>query len=162
MNETWVVNASPIIALAKVDLLHLLKDLCREVLVPEAVVAEIVAGPFSDPARQALEHGWGVIVAPLSITSSLLEWGLGPGETAVLAVALERTSTAVLDDEAARACARAHRIGIIGTLGTIVRAKGKSLIPSAAEVLQSLRRAGLYLDDGLMHSVLKGIGETWQ
>ena len=67
VSETWVVNASPVIALAKADQLHLLHDLCKEVLVPEAVVAEILAGPPSDPARQALECGWGLPVAPRSI-----------------------------------------------------------------------------------------------
>ena len=54
MNDIWVVNASPLIALAKADRLHLLLDLCKELLVPQAVVAEILAGPPSDPARQAL------------------------------------------------------------------------------------------------------------
>ena len=55
MSDTWVVNASPVIALAKVDQLHLLHDLCEELLIPEAVVAEIRAGPPSDPARRAVE-----------------------------------------------------------------------------------------------------------
>ena len=54
MSDIWVVNASPVIALAKVGQLHLLHDLCKELLVPEAVVAEILAGPPSDPARRAV------------------------------------------------------------------------------------------------------------
>ncbi len=63
MSDVWVVNASPVIALAKAGHLRLLERSCRELLVPEAVVAEIIAGPPSDPARQALQGGWGQTVA---------------------------------------------------------------------------------------------------
>jgi predicted nucleic acid-binding protein len=163
VSDIWVVNASPIIALAKADRLHLLNDLCRELLVPEAVVAEVLAGPSSDPARQTLQRGWGLTVAPQSIAPGLLEWGLGAGETAVLAVALERRpATAVLDDAAARTCAKALGIEVIGTLGVVLRAKRKAIIPSAADVLKALRMAGLHLDDEVARSALRGIGETWE
>ena len=42
MSDVWVVNPSPVIVLAKAERLHLLSDSCREVLMPEAVVAEIL------------------------------------------------------------------------------------------------------------------------
>jgi predicted nucleic acid-binding protein len=162
VNDAWVVNASPIIALASVDRLHLLSDLSKEVLVPEAVVAEVLAGPPSDPARQTLLRGWGVRVAPCDIPSALLEWGLGAGETAVLAVALERgPATAVLDDAAARACARAFGMEVIGTLGVVLRAKRRAFIPSAGDVVHALRAAGLYLDDEVARLALEAVGETW-
>ncbi len=163
MSDTWVVNASPIIALAKVDRLHLLDDLCNELIVPEAVVAEILAGPPSDHARRAIEGGWATTAAANRITPDLLEWGLGTGETAVLAVAMElTTATVVLDDAAARTCAKALGIGMIGTLGVVLRAKRKAMISSAADVLKALRAAGLRLDDNVIRSALQGIGETWK
>ena len=163
MSDIWVVNASPVIALAKVGQLHLLHDLCKELLVPEAVVAEILAGPPSDPARRAVEGGWGPTVAANRIAPDLLEWGLGTGETAVLAVAMERRpATAVLDDAAARTCAKALGIQVIGTLGVVLRAKRKAIISSAADVLKALRVAGLRLDDNIIRSALEGIGETWE
>lgn len=161
MSDTWVVNASPIIALAKVGQLDLLRDLSKELLIPEAVVAEILAGPPSDLARLALEHGWGTTVGASHISSDLLEWGLGPGETAVLAVAIDRGSaTAILDDAAARTCAKALGIKVMGTLGVVLRAKRKGIIPSAGNVLKSLQVAGLRLDNAMVRSVLEGIGET--
>ena len=49
MSEIWVVNASPIIALAKVEQLQLLTQLANEILIPEAVIREVLAGPESDP-----------------------------------------------------------------------------------------------------------------
>lgn len=163
MSDIWVVNASPVIALAKVGRLQLLHDLCRELLVPEAVVAEILAGPPSDPARVAVQHGWGTTVAVDRIAPDLLEWGLGTGETAVLAVAMERKpATAVLDDAAARTCAKAQGIEVIGTLGVVLRAKKKAIITSAADVLKALQVSGLRLDNSMIRSALEGIGETWE
>jgi hypothetical protein len=53
MSERWVVNASPLIVLAKVGHAHLLAlaALAAEIVAPQAVVAEIEAGPPDDPAR---------------------------------------------------------------------------------------------------------------
>jgi predicted nucleic acid-binding protein len=161
VSDIWVVNASPVIALAKAERIDLLERSCRELLVPEAVVAEILAGPPSDPARHAIQGGWGQTVACPHIPPRLLEWGLGTGETAVLALAAERRLTAVLDDAAARTCAKALGIDVIGTLGVVLRAKKKAIIPSAADVLKALRTAGLYLNDDVVRAALEGIGEGW-
>jgi hypothetical protein len=51
--ETWILNASPIITLAKVGYLSLFDDLPSTFLIPEAVSREILNGPISD-ARPAL------------------------------------------------------------------------------------------------------------
>jgi hypothetical protein len=163
VSEVWVANASPIIVLAKAGYLDLITNLSREVLLPQAVVDEIIAGPPTDPARQFIEGGWGVRVTARLIAPELLEWGLGPGETSVLALAQERGSAiAVLDDAAARTCAKVLGVPVIGTLGIIVRAKLQGLVPSAAEAMKALRRVGLHLDDGTIHHALMHVSETWE
>jgi predicted nucleic acid-binding protein len=88
--EIWAVNASPVITLAKAGHLGLITALASEVLVPEAVAFELLAAPATDPARQAMEAGWGQRIAGVEVPSAVLEWGLGDGESAVLAVALAR------------------------------------------------------------------------
>jgi predicted nucleic acid-binding protein len=106
VSELWIANASPIIALASISHLDLMERLSREIIIPEVVVNEIVAGPHDDTARQLIESGWGTRALPQRISSELLERGLGPGETSVLALAMERApAIAVLDDAAARTCA---------------------------------------------------------
>ncbi len=80
MGEVWVVNASPIITLAKAGHLGLVTDLAEQVLVPEAVVSEVLAGPEADPARIALERGWGQRVLVEEVPALVLEWSLGAGE----------------------------------------------------------------------------------
>ena len=57
MRETWVVNASPVISLAKIGRLDLLRSAEREVLIPTAVAEEILAGRAGDPASVALTEG---------------------------------------------------------------------------------------------------------
>lgn len=51
MSEVWIANASPVIVLAKANHLHLLKDLTDELVLPEAVVGEVLQGPEADPGR---------------------------------------------------------------------------------------------------------------
>lgn len=160
MSDAWVVNASPIIVLAKAGLERLLTDLAREVVVPEAVAAEVLAGPEADSARKLLESGWGRRAGPDNIPTALVEWGLGAGETAVIAVGLEMEScTVVLDDALGRSCARAFDLPLIGTLGIILRAKRRGLIPSAADALTALQAHGLHLDNETIRVALESVGE---
>jgi predicted nucleic acid-binding protein len=158
-----VANASPIIVLAKAGYLDLLQKLPVELFVPEQVADEILAGPTSDPARQLFEKGWGKRITPATVPTELLEWGLGTGETSVLALAFERKpATAVLDDAAARACSKALGVPLIGTLGVILRAKKHKLVSQAADVLRAVRSAGLHLDDRTIRLALGRIGEDWE
>ncbi len=162
MSETWVVNASPVIVLAKISHLALLEAPLRRLLVPDAVIAEILAGPPSDPARRAVEGGWGQRVTTPSVPAEVAVFGLDSGEMEVLAVALQYApSTAVLDDRAARKGAAVLGLSVIGTVGIVVRAKREQRIPSAAAVIADLRAVGLRLDEALIRDVLAPVGESW-
>lgn len=130
---------------------------------PGAVAREILEGPAGDPARTALEGGWGLIVNAPAAPAEVLEWGLGAGESSVLSWALAHPScTVVLDDGEARACAKTLKVPLIGTLGVALRARRNGRIPAAAPVLAALRAAGLRLDDAVLRQALKATtGEDW-
>ena len=51
MPKKWVVNASPIIALARVNKVSFLIELCDELLIPKGVAGEIDQGAEDDPAK---------------------------------------------------------------------------------------------------------------
>lgn len=163
MTESWVLNASPVIVLAKVGQLDLMSSMASELLVPDAVVSELLSGPSDDPARIAVESGWGKRISPRETPTSVIEWGLGQGETAVLAVALEHSGAlAVLDDAEGRKCARTVGVRVLGTLGIVLRAKKRGLVPSAAGLVRSLRAEGLYIDDQIIREALhRSVGEEW-
>ena len=160
MADDRVVNASPLIVLAKVGGLGLLEEPGARLRVPDAVVREVLAGPPDDPARRQLEAGWGERVPDGQVPAEVLEWGLGAGESAVLAIVRQRpSSVAVLDDAEARACARALGLRLTGTLGLIVRAHRLGRIPNARTVLDAVVRAGLHLDPGLLEKVTTRLTE---
>ncbi len=66
MSERWVLNASPLIVLARAGYEDLLLKLPEQVVVPQAVETEIQAGPAGDSARQALAIGkFSIVEVPL-------------------------------------------------------------------------------------------------
>jgi predicted nucleic acid-binding protein len=155
-----VVDASPLIVLARIGRLELLGT---AIVLPAAVVAEVLVGPEDDAARRAIESGRFPPGEFVEVPSVIVEWGLGAGESAVLALTRSRPgSEAVLDDGQGRRCARALGIPVIGTLGLVVRAARQGVIPTAAPVVGELRAAGLRLDDHLVADVLRrALGEEW-
>jgi predicted nucleic acid-binding protein len=113
MPERWVVNASPLILLAKVNHVHLLGELADLVVVPQAVLVEVNAGPADDPARLILVNPPFPIVN-VDPSPMILAWDLGDGETAVLSYAAAHAGwKATIDDGAARRCAHALAIPLL-------------------------------------------------
>jgi predicted nucleic acid-binding protein len=142
---------------------HLFTQLAAEVIVPTLVAEEVNAGAPNDPARQYMALGLLRLVESPPAPPSLLAWDLGMGESAVLAYALANyESTAVLDDGAARRYARSYGIPIKGTLGIVLLAKQRGLIPSAASLLMVIRDNGFWLKDSVIAEALhKTVGESW-
>ena len=155
MSERWVLDASPLIVLARAGYEDLLLKLPDQVVIPQAVEAEIQAGPAGDPARQALSSGkFSIVAAPLR--EEILTWDLGRGETAVLSYALSNSGwIAILDDRVARTCARSYSIPYKGTLAVVILAKKEGEIDSAAKVMCSLQAFGLRLDEAVVRQALK-------
>jgi predicted nucleic acid-binding protein len=48
VGEYWVLNASPLIVLARIGRENLLPALADQIVIPQAVAAEIQAGPVQD------------------------------------------------------------------------------------------------------------------
>jgi predicted nucleic acid-binding protein len=159
--EPAVVNASPLIFLSRAGLLDLLQLLSSEIVVPEIVSAEIEIRGKSDPTAQALASiAWLVVTRTQPVPTQIQSWGLGPGESSVLAWAHAHPgSEAIIDDLAARRCAAAFNIPVRGTLGLALIAKQRGRIPSARDVLEQLRRGGMYLSDQVMNEALTLVGE---
>lgn len=156
----WVVNASPVILLAKIDLLHLFEALTPKVMVPAAVCDEVATGAELDAgSNSALTWSRERLAGDLPVPQSIAGWDLGAGESQVLAHCLAGGHRAVLDDAEARAAARVHALPLIGTLGLILRARRAGLIPLARPVIEQLRERGAYLADDLVRHALLKVGE---
>ena len=158
-----MINASPLIVLARVRQLGLLASLTDEIVIPQAVADEIQAGPTQDQAYQALTSGQFTIVNTPPPPPELIAWDLGAGETAVLSLAMAKSKwTAILDDAAARKCARSFSVPLKGTLAVVIMAKQKGLIPSAATVIKALVGGGCRLDDAVVRQAMAPtVGDAW-
>jgi len=78
----------------------------------------------------------------------------------VLSLAKQSKGSAVLDDLAARRCASALAIPTRGTVGIVLLAKARGLIPSARYEIEALQRVGFYLSPGLLAAALDLAGES--
>jgi predicted nucleic acid-binding protein len=86
--EQAVVNASPLIFLARADRLDFLQQAAPEILVPAEVAAEIGRYGANDPAAQALDKvPWLKTIKAPAVPPHIQAWDLGPGESSVLAYA---------------------------------------------------------------------------
>jgi predicted nucleic acid-binding protein len=159
--ERPAINASPLIFLARGGLLDLLRLAGEEIVVPAAVAGEIQRRGPTDLTVQAIERtAWLVVVATLPIPSLIQSWGLGEGESSVLAWAYANPGTeAIIDDLAGRRCAAALGIPVRGTLGLILTARQQGRIPAARPVLEHLRALGMHLSDHVLNEALALVGE---
>jgi len=160
VSEAWAVNASPLILFARIGRLELLERLVPTRLIPNAVLEEVRAGQEKDrTAAVALEWAARYCVADVAVLASIKHWDLGPGESQVIAHSVGGSRWAVLDDRAARRCAMAHEVPVIGSLGVVLRSKKNRHIDRARPVIKELISAGMFLDDEFVNRVLESIGE---
>lgn len=150
-----VSNASPLIAFQGIGRLDLLRSLLSTIAIPPTVVVEV------RPTLPSLPT-W-LIERPLTKTVDARLRGspLDAGEAEAIALALElRARWTVLDDLPARRFAEELGLSVIGSLGIIVRAKQRGLLPDAKSVVDALITHGLFVGPGLYRQVLASAEES--
>ena len=156
-----ICNTSPLQYLHQLKLLHLLPALAGTVIIPLAVAEELVAGQrlgIDVPEVEKLE--WLTIRQPMSAVVLPLVTDLGPGESHVLALALEMPGAVVIvDDSLARRTAEALHIPLTGTLGVLLAAKRAGLIGEIAPLLDNLQNLRFWVSPVTRTAVLKLAGE---
>lgn len=162
MSENPVIsNTSPLVGLWTLGLLHLLRDLYTEVLIPEEVQDEFLA--TEQITRQdALENAPWIttvrLVTPLDV--SVYPRVIHPGEAAVFDLAKERgTRLILLDDLEARRYAKRIGLPTKGTVGILLDAKRSGLIDAIKPLLDRLLENGVHLGASLVNEALQEAGE---
>lgn len=160
---TLVFNASPVIILAKAGLLEKVFGMATKVIIPQAVADEIArCGDPSDPAALWLnkpESSSYLLNAPPT-TGFVAAWDLGAGESSVIALAETiPESTVVLDDLAARRCAEALHLKLVGTLGLLLLAKRRGVIASIRDSMDAIVDAGLFISPKYLADIRERVGE---
>jgi predicted nucleic acid-binding protein len=159
-----VADSGPLISLARVHRFGLLRDLYGELLLPAQVHAEVVAQGQGLPGSAEVEEAsWCRVIQPvLSIQGVRMTYPqLGAGEVAAIMNALELKAELLLcDDLAARRVAEALGQPVKGTLGILVEAKQRELLPRVGEVIEELLRAGAWLNPAVVREALRLAGEA--
>lgn len=158
-----VSDASPIIGLAAVGELDLLRQLYGAVHIPQAVYEEIVAGEAGPGAYEIRTMAWIQIAEVRDIPLvQALSVELDVGEAEAIALAVEMNADLVLIDERrGRRVARRHHQTVIGVLGVLVEAKRQGAVPAVKPLLDALHEAaGCHVAQELRARVLEVTGET--
>ena len=152
--EKIVINASPIIVLFKARLEYILPILFKDIVIPEAVLKEISA--TNDRAATEIGKVKWYKVPIIETDKNIMEWNLGKGESSVLSYALHNKNyRAVIDDAAARRCAKTFNIRYIGTGSILVLASKKGIINSFDNAIMDLKNAGLWISNGVIDMLRK-------
>jgi predicted nucleic acid-binding protein len=139
----------------------MLPQLASKVVVPPAIVRELAAGKATGhdvPVPEALS--WIEITSPAARSAQRLIADLGPGETEVLMLAMERPDiTAVIDDKLARWVAEILSIKFTGTLGILLDAKRAGHIAQIAPLLDRLQELRFRVSPVTRTLILRMAGE---
>jgi len=149
-----VSNTGPIIALAKVSKLALLKQIASEVLIPVTVHRELFAklGEESEIIEQAIADFIQIVevrnkaIDP-KVENVLTNLDEGEKQTIALASTLTEQSILLLDDRAGRQAAQEVGLPKTGSIGILLRLKEKGLIEEVGVLLLEMREQGYWLSD---------------
>lgn len=160
-----VSDTSPILGLAVIGHLALLREQFGEIYIPPAVLEELKTETNfrGVPAMQeALQDGWvisrEVQNKPLA-TSLSVELNKGESEAITLATDLG-VKIIVMDERLGRDRARNLGLQTIGVLGILLTAKKHGQITSLKDAVTALRsEIGFFISDELYQQILKQAGE---
>jgi hypothetical protein len=155
-----VSNTSPILNLAIVDQLELLRRQFGEILIPSSVLEELRSDeerPGSQVIREAISSGLIQIQEvnnePLA---QLLKQTLDRGEAEAIALAIELNADwTLLDEREGRKVAKSLGLSVTGILGILLRAKQVGELESLQPVIDDLiNKAGFRIAPRLLAQIL--------
>jgi len=158
-----VSDSSPLIALARISRLDLLRSLYERILIPAEVHHEVtVAGRDLPGGREVRMADWIQVVRRRSPGDQSLEQAcedLGGGERGSILLAKALPAELVLLDEwKARRVAQKAGLSVVGCLGVLEAAARKGLVPNLRSAYLDLLRQGIRFDLRLLQESLARLG----
>ena len=149
-----VINTSPIISLVKIGIFDLCLPIFEDIIITEAVKDELIEG--KDKATEWIESkGKKYIRTVTEINNIISTWDLGKGESEVLSFAKHNNDyIAGIDDKAARNCAEAISIPVIGTIGILLHAKKSGIVSAIKPKIIELKEEGFRIDNNIIQYAL--------
>ena len=154
-----IVNSTPVIGLANIGKLDVLRQMYGTITIPQAVFDEIKSPSVQ---RQVNANRDWIVVEQINDASQkqMYRAKLHAGEVEVMILAQEKKADLViLDDNAAKKTAKFLGLRVIGTLGILVLAKKRGYIKEVSPVLDALKRDGFFVSGDLCDLVLRQADE---
>lgn len=157
-----ISNTTPFISLAVIGQLHLLPLLYGHVIIAPAVQAELQrGGSFQVGVIEFGAADWINVIALQDPRRADLLNDLDRGEAETIALAQELNADLVLMDERlGRKYARRAGLKISGTLGVLVKAKMRGIVPAVKPLIEQLLQNGIYLNGTVIQEALALAGEN--
>lgn len=155
-----ICDASPIIALAAVGRLDLVRELYGEAIIPRAVHEEITLGPGGAELIAGAPWLFMRDARDRSVVGEL-EGEVDRGEAEAIALAIELAADLIIiDDRRGRIAAARRGIPLTGVVGILLEARTRGLIGPVGPVLDELQtRAGFRLGESVRRQALEAAGE---
>jgi predicted nucleic acid-binding protein len=157
-----VSNATPLIYLAKIDKLNLIKAIANQVYIPEAVFQEVVIEGKRLGEKDAylvekcINQGWLKVKEVKNLLS--FDFQLHYGELEVISLAgQEGIKKVLIDDAKARSVADIAGLQPVGTLWVILQAVKSRMMDfdEFLSTLESIIRSEFYLKDEVYIKVIR-------
>jgi len=164
-----IADAGPLIALARIEALHLLRQLFGRVCVTTTVRDEILPAKaaFADAEMlvRTLAEGWIDVVELAQTDYRPLNPGVDAGEASSIQLANDWREAGdavllVMDDRAGRMEAKSRGLALIGSAAVIGLAKTEGLVPAARPLLEQMVAAGYFIGPSIVSALLTELGES--
>jgi predicted nucleic acid-binding protein len=154
-----VSNASPLINLAAIEQLDLLRRLYGRITVPKAVWTEVVRQGAGKIGSRAVRMATWIRVKDVRnralLELLLQDLDLGEAEAILLAREL-RAHLLLMDESRARRSAKRLGLTVTGLVGVLIEASAKGLVADLAATLRTLRdHAGFWVADEVVEEALR-------
>lgn len=152
-----VSDTSVLIALYSIGRLEILRTIFNEVIIPEGVSTELITEEHTFKFEEWIK------IKKITNTDLFDSFylNLDKGESEAITLSIEiHPDYILLDDKEARKSAKSIGLNVIGTVGILVLAKKRGLIPSVMEEIEKLeRRINFRLSSDLKFQVKKVVNE---
>ena len=144
--RTVVSNTTPLITLAIIDKLDILREIYGKVYIPNAVLEEVKAGKGKKGYFEIDTIEW------------IIDLDDGEAETIILAEELQ-ADIVLIDEKLARGFAEMRGLTLSGSLGVLLEAKKRGIISKVKPLIEKMLANRRYLSEKIILDLLKSADE---
>lgn len=152
-----ISNSSPLICLAKINQLQILKKLFQSIIITEEVKNEVLEykKPGYIEIEKAIEENWIKVIN----SRKNVQFGLDSGENSIINLAREIKDSLIIDDTKGIKIAQSFNIKILRTTSVILKALNKKIInkKQAISYIHQIVEQGYYLSSQYYSKILQEI-----